>query len=239
MKAYTDVELKDSCQILLLMLGNNINKNILSIEDVGDFIPGSVMVQDLSTMTNTYMNKSGCDILRKSSEELAAMGDAYFTRFFPEDEMKILIPEIIKFVKEGDANKVHSFFQRVRPNSKSDYTWYLTTSRLYLGPYPGDSSKIFHVAIEAGKLSYAGRKLNQMIEDDVFVRKNYHLFKLLSLREKQIIRLIVGGASSTAIADILFLSIYTVNNHRKNILHKLEISCLSQLIKFAVSFNII
>jgi len=239
MKTSTQAELQHGCQTQLLTLGNRIKQNIIKLEDVGDYIPGSVMVQDLSIMTNTYMNDFGCDFLRHSKEELLALGENYFTKFFPAEELRILKPELQQFVAQGDRNKVTSFFQRVRPDDKHDYSWYFTTSRLYPVQENDSSIKIIHVAIPANMMSYAGKKLNTMVDEDIFVRKNYHRFNLLSNREKEVIRLVVEGKSSIEIADSLFLSIHTVNNHRKNIIHKLEVTSLSQLIKFAVSFNII
>nr|WP_068891152.1 helix-turn-helix transcriptional regulator [Pedobacter panaciterrae] len=237
--ALTQSELKHSCQAQLLSLGNSINHNALRIEDIGNYIPGSVMVQDLSRMTNTYMNQTGCDILKHSSEELELLGPAYFSKFFPVEEITILKSELQNFAMENDAGRIHSFFQRVRPDNHSDYKWYFTTSRLYPSSDSGEGLKMMHIAIPADTLSYAGRKLSTLVQDDELIRKNLHKFVLLTLREKEVIRLIVEGKSSAEIANCLFLSIHTVNNHRKNIIHKLEVTSLSQLIKFAVAFAII
>ncbi|MDB5060609.1 MAG: hypothetical protein JWP67_452 [Mucilaginibacter sp.] len=239
MKSHTLAEFQQRSKAHLHLVLKDVTKKILTIEDIGDYIPGSVMVQDLGIMTNTYMNQNGCNFLRQSSEELFMLGEDYFKCFFPADEIKVLKPELHKFVLEGDRNKNYSFFQRVRPNSKSDYTWYHTTSQLYPSKNAEDSLKMVHIAIEANMLCYAGKKLNNLVVEDAFVHRNYHLFNLLTAREKEIITLIVGGESSIKIANLLFLSIHTVNNHRKNIANKLKINCLSQLIKFAVSFGIV
>ncbi|HMI03711.1 MAG TPA: helix-turn-helix transcriptional regulator [Pedobacter sp.] len=231
--------MEHSCQAQLLSLGNSIHQHSLRIEDIGDYIPGSVMVQDLSSMTNTYMNQTGCDILKHSTEELALLGPAYFSTFFPAEEINILKSELQHFAMESDTGKIHSFFQRVRPDAQSEYKWYFTTSRLYPSDEFGEGLKMMHIAVPADTLSYAGRRLSNLVQDDALIRKNLHKFILLTLREKEVIRLIVEGKSSVEIANGLFLSIHTVNNHRKNIIHKLEVTSLSQLIKFAVAFGII
>ena len=232
-------EFQETFEAQLLSLGKNVAKNLFRIEDIGDYIPGSVMVQDLGAMKNTYMNQSGCDYLRSSCEELQNMGPDYFERFFPDEEIAVLKPELMRFVMQEDQNKVYSFFQRVRPDKNSDYKWYFTTSKLYPADVPGNPLKLVHIAIPATMCNIVGKKFSDLIEDDAFLRKNYRRFNLLSLREKEVIRLISEGKSSFEIADQLFLSIHTVNNHRKNILHKLEINSLSLLIKFAIAFNIV
>ena len=48
--------------------------------------------------------------------------------------------------------------------------------------------------------------------------------KILSAREKQVLRLIDQGMMSKHIADILSISIHTVSRHRQEILKKLQVS---------------
>lgn len=47
---------------------------------------------------------------------------------------------------------------------------------------------------------------------------------VLSAREKQVLRLIYEGYASKQIADKLFISVNTVNNHRQNMIQKLGVS---------------
>lgn len=56
----------------------------------------------------------------------------------------------------------------------------------------------------------------------------------LSSREKQISKLIAEGKTSREIAEMLFISVHTVNNHRKNIKKKLNVRKNADLIKHAV-----
>lgn len=61
----------------------------------------------------------------------------------------------------------------------------------------------------------------------------------LTKREKEIIALLTQEKSSQEIADALFISVYTVNTHRKNILHKLGIKNTAGLVKFALDNQLI
>ncbi len=56
----------------------------------------------------------------------------------------------------------------------------------------------------------------------------------LSSREIEICSLIVEGHSNVKIAELLFLSAYTVDTHRKNVLRKLGLKNIAELIKFAI-----
>jgi DNA-binding CsgD family transcriptional regulator len=51
-----------------------------------------------------------------------------------------------------------------------------------------------------------------------------------SYREFEIIKLIASGLSSEKIAEMKFLSIHTVNTHRKNILFKAGKETMGELI---------
>ncbi len=58
--------------------------------------------------------------------------------------------------------------------------------------------------------------------------------EVLTTREKEILKLLAEGKSSQEIADLLFISIYTVNNHRANIIKKLKMNKTADLVKYAI-----
>ncbi len=59
-------------------------------------------------------------------------------------------------------------------------------------------------------------------------------FRILSGKEKKILGLITNGLSNSAIAQELTISIKTVETHRANIMKKLEIHNLVDLVKFSM-----
>jgi two-component system, NarL family, nitrate/nitrite response regulator NarL len=61
----------------------------------------------------------------------------------------------------------------------------------------------------------------------------------LTIREKEIIQLLEKDLSNKEIANALFLSVHTVETHRKNILRKTDTKNLLSLIKWAYEHKII
>jgi len=57
----------------------------------------------------------------------------------------------------------------------------------------------------------------------------------LTRRENEILELIGQGKTSKQIANLLGLSVYTVNNHRKHICKKAGLHSTAQLVAFAVN----
>jgi DNA-binding NarL/FixJ family response regulator len=61
----------------------------------------------------------------------------------------------------------------------------------------------------------------------------------LTVRELEILRLIAAGMSNPKIARKLFLSVKTVNTHRANIMHKLEIHEVTGLVRYAIQNGLV
>lgn len=58
--------------------------------------------------------------------------------------------------------------------------------------------------------------------------------EVLTLREKEILSLLIDGKNSQQISEELFISIHTVNTHRKNILAKAQANSSSELVAKAL-----
>ena len=56
----------------------------------------------------------------------------------------------------------------------------------------------------------------------------------LTSREREVLKLIAEGKSSKEIANLLFISVFTVNNHRASIMEKLNLNKATDLVKYAI-----
>jgi DNA-binding NarL/FixJ family response regulator len=64
-------------------------------------------------------------------------------------------------------------------------------------------------------------------------------FSLLTSREREILQLIAEGYSNKEIADMLYISEKTVKTHRENIMRKLDLHNVAELVKYALQRGII
>jgi DNA-binding CsgD family transcriptional regulator len=64
-------------------------------------------------------------------------------------------------------------------------------------------------------------------------------YELLSPREREILQLIAEGQSNKDIASLLGISVYTIETHRGNILQKLNLHSVPELILYAVRKGVI
>jgi two-component system response regulator NreC len=64
-------------------------------------------------------------------------------------------------------------------------------------------------------------------------------FSRLTKREREVLQLIAEGFTSKEIAEQLFISVKTVENHRANIMKKLEIHDTAGLVRYAIKIGLV
>jgi DNA-binding NarL/FixJ family response regulator len=64
-------------------------------------------------------------------------------------------------------------------------------------------------------------------------------YDLLTQRERELLQLIAEGKSNKDVANMLNLSLYTVETHRGNIMEKLNLHTVPELILYAVRKGVI
>jgi DNA-binding NarL/FixJ family response regulator len=75
--------------------------------------------------------------------------------------------------------------------------------------------------------------------DTVVIREEMPTHSRLTPREREIVQLLAEGKSSKEVAVALGLSVKTAETHRSNIMRKLELHSVSDLVLYAVRNNIV
>lgn len=88
------------------------------------------------------------------------------------------------------------------------------------------------------KIQQEGRYISPLLfgelADYMFQKHTDSDNETLTTREREVLKLIAEGSSNKEIADFLFISIRTVENHRANLMKKLNIKNTAELIKYAI-----
>jgi two-component system response regulator NreC len=97
-------------------------------------------------------------------------------------------------------------------------------------------------AVVAGKSFFSPAVGKVLLED--YMRKlertgGEDSFDLLSPREREVMQLVAEGKSSKEIANLLSLSVYTVETHRAKVMQKLNLHNIPELILYAVRKGLI
>jgi DNA-binding NarL/FixJ family response regulator len=116
-------------------------------------------------------------------------------------------------------------------------------ARGYLLKDSAEADLIKAVHAVAGGKSFFSPAVSKVLLDD-YVRKlkrsgTDDAYDLLTPREREVLQLIAEGKSNKEIANLLNLSVYTVESHRSNLMEKLNLRGLPELILYAVRKGII
>jgi two-component system, NarL family, response regulator NreC len=95
----------------------------------------------------------------------------------------------------------------------------------------GQGKSFFSPAVSKVLLDDYVRKLKRSGADDAY--------DLLTAREREILQLVAEGKSNKDVANLLNLSVYTVETHRSNIMQKLHLKGVPELTLYAVRKGII
>jgi two-component system, NarL family, response regulator NreC len=97
-------------------------------------------------------------------------------------------------------------------------------------------------AVHGGKAFFSPKVSRMLVEDYVRQLQDREIedsYELLTTREREILQLIAEGKSNKEIAAVLTLSLYTIETHRGNLMEKLGLHTVPELILYAVRKGVI
>lgn len=215
-------------------------------------------VGDYSQGKYLYIDPSCKAVLGYELEYLAREGPAYFTSLWHPADFKIynkeIFPETLKFLQRQipkDRPKFSSSINYRIRTRKGLYLTVLQRSTYFL--HPGTAQPLAVVGFiidithykEDTRIIHTIEKINKdfsVLSKEPVYKAIYYPEKedgILSKRETEILQLIYQGLSSKQIAKRLFVSINTINNHRKNILRKSNCKNSSALITYAIKNGLV
>ena len=97
-------------------------------------------------------------------------------------------------------------------------------------------------AVSDGKAFFSPAISKMLVEDYVRQMQEQNVedsFDLLTTREREILQLLAEGRRNKEVANVLQLSLYTVETHRANIFQKLNLHSGAELILYAIRKGVI
>jgi DNA-binding CsgD family transcriptional regulator len=215
-------------------------QNIHDLEKIVDFIPGAVIVHELENLTVQYMSPWGLKKLGITAEDVVYLSQKeYFQKFFNPVDAREYAPKLQELLKKGELNEVVTYFQQVRTINKPGWSWYLSSTKIFMKDENGTPTHVITVSTPVEPIHHIDLKVNRLLEEKNFIIKNHELYAGLTKREKEILRYMALGKNTHDISETLFISEMTVETHRKNIRKKICAHTHYDIILFAQSFDMI
>ena len=174
--------------------------------------------------------------------------DLIYNRLHPEDlvEKRMLEYEFFKYVDAlpGDEKLGYKATCRIRIKGREGNYLFVNNSTQILQPSPSGSIWLilccYDLASDGAEVAgICPHIINNNTGEVVALAFSDMKKQILSAREKEILRLIMDGKPSKQIADLLNISIHTVNRHRQNILEKLSVGNSVEAIMAAKAMKLI
>ena len=200
--------------------------------------------------------RSGVRLMLERETDLAVVGEACDGREAVA-LVKSLKPEVVVMdIGMPNLNGIEAARQMTEENPAlaivmvsmhSDESYVLRAlkagARGYLLKDSAEADLIKAVRAVAGGKSFFSPAVSKLLLDD-YVRKlkrsgTEDAYDLLTPREREVLQLIAEGKSNKDIANLLNLSVYTVESHRANLMEKLNLKGLPELILYAVRKGLI
>jgi DNA-binding CsgD family transcriptional regulator len=216
-----------------------IAEKIAEIARFADEIPAIVMIHRFKCRTSTieYMSKRGLEYFNTTMENLRLLGDRYIQLYMHQHDADDYRPRIFELLKNNNQNEVFTFFQQLRPSITADWDWFFSSIKILMRDDAGQPLLLIMSTVPINPLKHVTRKVSRLLEESIFIRENQVSFDCLSAREQEILKLIANGKSNREIAESHFISINTVETHRKNIKAKLGARSNHDLLRFARAFE--
>jgi len=211
---------------------------IIQLEELMEFNDQFLYIADIIQMKVLFTSKRSINMIGIEPEEVTPYH--FMEAAHPSDIQRLNLgrSKIIKlaqeiFIAEKGYTLLSTNFKFRTPSGR--YSDILVQGYLYYTTIPYRTVfflKIhtnidWHKKIKHGYHYYVGTDLSYFrYPDEEFLQKG----NIFSKREFEIIKLIESGLGSEEIADKLFLSVHTVNTHRRNILEKTGKTHISDLI---------
>lgn len=136
------------------------------------------------------------------------------------------------FFQARDRHDAISFFQRIRYSPMHDFELYYTTSKIL------DDDNLVSLTIPVNSFEKLDKSINELVTERSCVIRNFQLFKTLTIREKEIFKLLAIGKNYMQIGDLLHISPETVKKHKQKIYFKLDIHKISALVRIAINLGV-
>ncbi len=198
--------------------------------------------------------RDGVISLINYEDDMQVIGSAGSIEEFMGDILKY-DPDIILMdisLKDGEGTDASSWLKEKKPDSKvlilsmhrdEKYVKKVIDSGAngYLLKDSGTEEMIKAIkTVHDGHPFYSPEIMNTMVKQLVTGNspKKELAGQKLTRREIEVLKLIAEEQSNQEIADLLFISIRTVNTHRTNLLNKLEVKNTAGLVRYAIKNGI-
>lgn len=202
-----------------------------SLEEVGE-MSRDIMQFSGEDFQCLFLNRKGRNWLGLNAESLEELKHTGLDEIYHPDTIEYELPRVKMYFRKESCPKIYSNYQQFYHPTEKNYSICLVMTKKLFEGYLS-----FILPLE--KELYLSNKVRRIIAEELFKRDHDRQFNSLTEREMEVFHLLATGANNPAIAEKLFISRRTVEEHRKKINQKLDIHSPNELLTYAYAFDVI
>lgn len=214
-------------------------EKITALKKVEQSFPIVIIIHCIHDSTVVYMSEKGLKSLGLTLEDVIALKQDYYARFFNAEDAKDYVPKILGLLERNNDDESVSFFQQVRSPLDDDWKWFLSATSIFMRDENNKPLLTITTATPVDAQHHIATKAERLLQENNFLRHNYHTFEQLTQREKEVLKMMALGLSASEIAAQLYISEKTAATHRRNIKNKLKAKNNYDIARFAQAFDLI
>jgi len=189
-----------------------------------------ILVMDIDQLRLRWANENYSERLGYAPPDGRQLDESRFLSLFHPDDHDYL--SRLREYLTGNPTKTYTAFYRFR-HARGHFLWMFSSTRVFrMDPEEG-VFEILAIGIDFTSPLPYHKNIKQFAQDKL-QGINYKDIQKITPREQEVLQLFANGYHTKEIAERLHISFHTVNNHRKNMLKKLQLKNLSSLVNFAV-----
>ncbi len=217
-----------------------ITESVSGIAAVASQLPGVVIIHDLRDRSVVWMSPLGLKQLNvKLADVVGQSLDQYHNKYFNPEDAKDYGPKIMEWLERDKEGETLTHFQQVRYHGYEDWVWHVGTIKVLLRDDDHKPILVIAMSFPIDAMHHMTAKASRLLEENNFLRRNFSDYATLTNREQEVLRLMAMGKSSAETAEELFITVTTVETHRRNIKQKLKTNSYYKLSMYARAFDLI
>lgn len=211
-------------------LNSDFKSNWVFLNSIIRSLNIAVFIHDLKKLRHIWTNHNYSKIIGYSDAAIKRISPDWAINNYHPDDLHIM-QDRIDYFKQNKGDTFSGIY-RIK-HKKGHWVWVYSNTIVYKRDENNQPYQLLGICIDFSDNFKTMKQFSELYRENQQL-KNQLSITSLTKREKEIIKMIAAGMTSNEIAVSLNISLHTANNHRKNILKKLNFHNKADIARFAV-----
>ncbi|MDX1585498.1 MAG: helix-turn-helix transcriptional regulator [Balneolaceae bacterium] len=214
---------------------DNLVNSEAELYSMSDEMPLMIHTNDRDTLALDFVNNMTCEHVGESKEYIKQNSLELFLEFMHPVSLDYGFEVVQPKCQSLGRYEVFSYVEYYKFRRFDRYLPFVQ----FVKASSRDVGSVLVYTVSPDRFGATSREIEKFIEIDLFRLENFRRFQSLTDREIEVLTLLAKGFTNKEMGEIFHISTATVKTHRKNIIRKLDTGHMRDLVKYAISFDLV